>query len=401
MMALVTTFAGSCSRGPGVPQWLTPRGGGPFVVSLGGTHMTLPAFRAATDQRIARLQLPTGFRLEVFARGLRNPRMMVVAPDGTAYVTRMKQGDVVMLPDRNHDGRADEARVVASGLEQVHGIALREGLMYLATPHDVFTAAVRTDGTLSPVRRLYEAFPPGGRHPNRSLAFGPDHWLYLSTGSTCNVCVESDPESGAMLRMRPDGGGREIFARGLRNTIGFDWEPTTGALWGMDNGSDERGDSVPPEELNSIVANGEYGWPYCFGERTLDTRAVADLHPASAPDCRETAGPVSLYTAHSAPMSFVFYRGTQFPEPYRHDAFITLHGSWNRSEPSGYKVVRLHFVDGRPAGFEDFLTGYFDAHEFSQFGRPMGLAVTPDGALLVGDDANGVIYRVVWTGPAT
>lgn len=195
-----------------------------------------------------RLDLPEGFTITRFAEKLGEPRMLAAAADGTVYVTRRKPGDVLALKDKDGDGRAESQQPVVEGLEGVHGIVLHDGAMYLATVHDVYKAAV-TNGSVGKPSRILEGLPPGGRHPNRTLGVGPDGRLYVSIGSTCNACVEEHEESAAIIRAGLDGSGRELFATGLRNTIGFGWHPATGEMWGLDHGTDWLGDTFPPKEL--------------------------------------------------------------------------------------------------------------------------------------------------------
>jgi glucose/arabinose dehydrogenase len=198
-----------------------------------------------------------------------------------------------------------------------------------------------------------------------------------------------------MLQADADGKNRRIFAKGLRNTIGWDWHPTTRELWGMDHGSDWRGDEQPPEELNRVAEGRDYGWPFCFGAKQVDVFTARKPEGKTREQyCADTEGAVLTYTAHAAPMTLRFYRGTQFPAAYRTDAFVTFRGSWNREQPAGYKVTRLRFENNQPAGFEDFVTGFLSADGKSVFGRPVGLVELKDGSLLFTDDTNGVIYRV-------
>jgi glucose/arabinose dehydrogenase len=200
-----------------------------------------------------------------------------------------------------------------------------------------------------------------------------------------------------MLRVRPDGSQRAIYARGLRNTIGFAWHPQTRELWGMDNGSDWRGDDIPPEELNRIVEGGNYGWPFCYGDRVVDRYLNPEPKGMTREQyCARTLPPALIYEAHSAPLNLVFYTAGQFPAEYRNDAFVTMRGSWNRLPPVGYKIVRIRFQNGRPERFEDFLTGFLFDEGQSFFGRPAGMAIARDGSLLFSDDTNGVIYRIAY-----
>ena len=245
---------------------------------------------------------------------------------------------------------------------------------------------------------LINNLPDGGQHPNRTIAFGPDGMLYITVGSTCNACDEPNDEHATILRSQPDGSNRTIYAEGLRNTIGFGWHPQTRELWGMDHGSDWRGNDQPPEELNRIQQGEHFGWPFCWGDRRPDVYLSAEPKGTTKEEfCAKTQPPVLTYTAHSAPLGMVFYTGSQFPQEYRGDAFVTMRGSWNRNPPVGYKVVRVRYQNGKPVAIEDFITGFLNEKRTAQFGRPVGIAVAPDGSLLFTDDTNGVIYRMSYT----
>ena len=218
-----------------------------------------------------------------------------------------------------------------------------------------------------------------------------------SVGSDCDACEEANPEHATLLRSTLTGqaaGVRTVFARGLRNTIGFGWHPVTDALWGMDQGSDWRGDDLPPEELNAIVAGQNYGWPYCFADRQLDPVIQDPPGLSKATYCATTTPPALLNQAHQSPIGLTFYTGGSFPAHYLNGAFVAFHGSWNRKPATGYRVAFVPFVNGQPQGFEDFVTGFLSADGTSTFGRPAGIIAAADGALLFSDDTNGIVYRV-------
>ncbi|WP_375263025.1 YbhB/YbcL family Raf kinase inhibitor-like protein [Palleronia sp.] len=362
-----------------------------------------PAQLAPTPERLDRLSLPQGFEISVFAEGLVNPRMLAVADDGTVYVTRRAVGDVVMLRDEDGDGIADVEKTVASRPD-MHGIAIDGETVYLVTVGEIYRTTRREDGTLEPLGEpIVSDLPAGGQHPNRMVVVGPDGLLYVSVGSTCNACGETDPRNATMMRIAPDGSRSSIFASGLRNTIGYGFEPASGELWGMDHGIDWLGDNEQHEELNHLVEGNKYGWPYVYDDGQFNPQDEPPAGITLEEWAAESADPVALYVPHAAPMQMAWYTGDAFPEEYRGDAYVAMRGSWNRRPPSGYEVMRLDFEDGEPVGLEPFITGFLMEDEESpsgwgHLGRLAGLAAGPDGALYLSDDTNGVIHRIVYTG---
>jgi glucose/arabinose dehydrogenase len=302
-----------------------------------------------SDALLRSLKLPPGFEISVFAQGLGNVRWMQVAANGDVYASLRSQGEVLLLRDTDGDGVADVQKTVAR-IARVHGLLLHAGKLYMVSDRALDVADVQSDGTLSTPRRLLNDLPEGGNHPRRTLGMGPDGWLYLSVGSTCNNCLEANPENATLLRLRPDGTQREIVARGLRNTMGFAWQPVTGQLYGFDHGSDLRGDDQPPEELNAIVQGKHYGWPWCLGARVPDP-VQAQNPPGTSKQafCPSTQAPAATYTAHSAPIGFVFYTGA-VSCGYQGDGFVAMRGSWN-ALPAAYRVLRVRFgADGARHG---------------------------------------------------
>ncbi|WP_312949069.1 YbhB/YbcL family Raf kinase inhibitor-like protein [Agrobacterium sp.] len=342
------------------------------------------------------IKAPAGFNVDVFARDLINPRMLAVSRDGNLYATRRTVGDVIMLKDDNADGKADGVVTVASR-PNMHGIAFDGDKVFLVTIHDVYSADVKPDGTFGPLNRIIDDLPDAGQHANRTIDIGPDGMLYISVGSTCNECQEDNPENATILRASKDGKTRTIFVSGLRNTIGFDWEPMTGELFGMDHGIDWLGDEVQIEELNRIEQGKKYGWPYVYGMSGINPHINPPEGITLDQWAKQSTEPLLGYTAHSAPMQMAFYDGNAFPADYKGDAFIAMRGSWNRRPPSGYEVVRVDFENGRPVKFEKFLEGFLLQQEngkFGYLGRLAGIAVSKDGSLFVSDDSNGVVYKV-------
>ncbi|CCG99692.1 glucose sorbosone dehydrogenase [Fibrella aestuarina BUZ 2] len=357
-----------------------------------------PALVAATDQRIGQLRVPTGFTIAKFADGLGKPRQLAVSESGNVYVTNREAGTVTRLRDTNADGVVDEKQVVAT-IKSVHGITIHSGTMYLVAIKEVFSAPINGDGSLGTLRQLIGDLPDAGQHPNRTIGFGPDGLMYLTVGSTCNACAEPNPEHATMLVANPDGSNRRIYASGLRNTIGFGWHPQTKELYGFDHGIDWLGDEQQQEELNLIKQGAFYGWPYIYGDGNYNPHPRPMGDTTYAQIRARTTVPTLGYTPHAAPLAMTFYTAPSsataaFPADYQNDAFVTMRGSWNRTKPSGYNVVRVKFENGKPVRIDDFVTGFLVENNQSQFGRPVGIATLPDGSLIFTDDNNGVIYRV-------
>ncbi|HVF85443.1 MAG TPA: YbhB/YbcL family Raf kinase inhibitor-like protein, partial [Abditibacteriaceae bacterium] len=351
-----------------------------------------------TNARIQSLKLPPGFRIAKFAE-MYNPRMIAVADDGTVYVSQREPGTLVMLKDTNNDGRADIQKVITTR-KFMHGIALRGTYLYFITIRELYRARRKADGTIGTPQLLIKDLPDAGQHPNRTIKFGPDGKLYISVGSTTNAAREPNQENATMLVADADGKNRKVFASGLRNTIGFGWHPVSGRLFGWDHGIDELGDNHQREEINEIRMGKRYGWPYIY------ENGKAISHPVPPPaytfeDWRKmSTNPVLTHTAHSAGIQMTYYTGRQFPAQYRNDAFIVLRGSWNRNPPSGYQIARIRFDGaGRPVSVEPFVSGFlFQTPEspngWGHFARLAGIAVARDGALLVSDDTNNIVYRI-------
>jgi glucose/arabinose dehydrogenase len=336
---------------------------------------------------------PPGFAANVFAEGLDAPRFIAFGPDGVLHVADRGSRSVVALPDADGDGVADVTRVVADDLEGVHSLTHHEGAWYVGVPSGVVRLVDSDgDGVADARDTVVDGLPTGGSHTTRTVAFLPDGRMVVSIGSSCNVCQEEDPRRAAIVVYDDaDGGGERVFAKGLRNAVGLAIHPGTGDLWATNNGRDLMGDDLPPETVYQVEEGADHGWPACINGH------MEDPDEGFEGACAGIARPVVEMQAHSAPLGLTFYAGTAFPEEYRADLFIAFHGSWNRSELTGYKVVRLPFEDGEPArAVEDFATGWLDSGDVS--GRPVGLAVGPDGALYVSDDKAGFIYRISYSG---
>jgi glucose/arabinose dehydrogenase len=379
----------------------TPAHGEGFIAVGAVSHTVRPERRDFSEDLMRGLRMPAGFEINVFARDLENPRTIRVAPNGDVYVAEREAGRVRLLRDSNGDGRADVSRIVLDDLgedmEGVHGLAIRDGRLYMVTVNELYSAPIRADGGLGEPTLHIDDIPDGGQHPNRTMEWGPDGMLYLSIGSQTNGVPEPDERTATIVRIDPASWEYDVYAEGLRNTIGFGWHPVSGHLYGLDHNTDHRGDDWPPEEINRIREGRHYGWPWCGGDRQVDWHVAQNPEGDMSREqfCAQTEPPVLTYVAHAAPMQMVYYTGNSFPAEYRNDAFVTMRGSWNRNPPIGYEVVRIRFNDqGVPTAVEPFVSGWLVGGGRAHFGRLMGLAQAADGSLLIGDDTNGVIYRV-------
>jgi glucose/arabinose dehydrogenase len=339
------------------------------------------------------LSLPPGFRIAVYAADVPNARQMALGPAGVVFVGSMSQGKVYAVVDRDGDHKADAVHVLASGLTMPSGVAFRDGALYVAAVNRVLRFRdVARDLTRPPTPEVVsEAFPSDTHHGWKFIAFGPDGRLYVPVGAPCNVCPITGPLHATITRLDVGGGRPEVVARGVRNSVGFDFQPGTDELWFTDNGRDWLGDDQPPDELNHLTRPGEhFGFPHCHGDGTRDPE-----HNGGRA-CDQFTAPARLLGPHVAAIGMRFYTGTMFPEKYRGGVFIAEHGSWNRSTPVGYRVTFVKVEGGRATSYEPFAQGWLKGATAS--GRPADVLVMPDGALLVSDDKAGRIYRISYDG---
>jgi len=369
----------------------------PLLVATGRVH---------AQEAPAQWIVPAGFEVTVFAENVENARSLALGPEGTVFVGSRTGDKVHAVVDRDGDHIGERVVVIASGLDQPNGLAFRDGALYVATASQVLRfddIEARLDAPPAAVV-VRDSLPnPNAGHTWKVIAFGPDDLLYMSVGAPCNVCLSS-PMASTILRMRPDGSELEVFAEGVRNSIGFDWHPETGELWFTDNGRDGLGDDVPSDELNVAWEPGlHFGFPFCHqGD-------VADPEFGTQRACSTTEPPVQRLGAHVAALGMTFYTGSMFPESYRNSAIIALHGSWNRTVPNGYRVMVAHTEGRRVTGYEPFLDGGFLPNRDSgapggwaatsaAAGRPVDVLQMPDGSILISDDTGNRLLRVSYRG---
>ncbi|MFS8975983.1 PQQ-dependent sugar dehydrogenase [Cupriavidus necator] len=352
------------------------------IVLLAGTAPV----RAALP--LDQLRLPQGFRIGVVTDDVPGARAMTMSPSGTLFVGSQSEGKVYAVTDAL--GGKPRVRVVATGLRMPVGVAFRDGSLYVSAVSKIVRVdniEARLDNPPAPVV-VSDRFPTDGHHGWKFIAFGPDGYLYVPVGAPCNICAPDENRYANIMKMKPDGSDLQVVARGVRNTVGFDWHPATRELWFTDNGRDRMGDDVPDDELNRATAAGQhFGYPYCHAGN------VADPEYGSKRPCSEFVAPVARLGAHVAALGMRFYTGTQFPQAYRNNVFIAEHGSWDRSEPSGYRVVRVALdASGKATAHDVFAQGWLRGGK--PWGRPADVLVAPDGSLLVSDDMAGAIYRI-------
>jgi glucose/arabinose dehydrogenase len=335
------------------------------------------------------ITLPPGFTISIYAHDVPNARSMVLGPPGTLFVGSRSAGNVYAIVDRDGDQQADEVITVAQGLNMPNGVAWREGALYVAEVNRI----LRFDNIAGQLQQppppvvVNEHFPSERHHGWKFIRFGPDDMLYVPVGAPCNVCQRADERYASLMRLHPDGTGLEVFAHGIRNSVGFDWHPVTHVLWFTDNGRDMLGDDAPPDELNRAPQPGlHFGFPYCHGGDLPDPEFGRE-HP-----CQAFTPPVQKLGPHVAALGMRFYTGTMFPQQYHQQIFIAEHGSWNRSEPIGYRVTTVQLNQDQTVRYDVFAAGWLQRGR--SWGRPADVLVMPDGALLVSDDSANVIYRI-------
>ncbi len=335
------------------------------------------------------IKLPPGFAISVYASNVPNARSMVLSPHGILFVGTRTEGKVYAIIDRNQDNTADQVITLARGLNMPNGVAFRDGALYVAEVNRVLRfddIENHLDDPPQPVV-VNDSFPQDRHHGWKFIRFGPDGMLYVPVGAPCNICEPKDERYASLMRMKPDGTELEVFAKGIRNTVGFDWHPQTQELWFTENGRDYMGNDQPPDELDYAPQKGlHFGFPYCHGGNLPDPEFGKEHK------CEEFVPPAILLGPHVAALGMRFYTGTMFPEEYRKQIFIAEHGSWNRSTPIGYRVTLVRLENNRAVEYKVFAEGWLQHGR--AWGRPADVQVMPDGALLVSDDEAGAIYRI-------
>ena len=353
-------------------------------------------FAASDTHRdvLKQLHLPDGFTVSIYADNVPNARSLALGDNGVVFVGTGREGKVYAVRDGDNDGVAEQHYVITDNLTMPNGVAFKDGALYVAE----ISRIIRFDDIVRQLAKppkpvaIYDKFPSDTHHGWKYLRFGPDGKLYTAVGAPCNICQPDKDIYASLVRLNADGSDFEIIAHGIRNTVGFDWQPETNALFFTDNGRDYLGDDSPPDELNHWSVKGEhFGYPYCHGGDIQDPEFGADKK------CKEFTPPAWKFKAHIAPLGLRFYQGKQFPLEYKNQLFVAQHGSWNRTEPQGYRVVLVKFNQDKPIAEQDFISGWL-TKDGDVLGRPVDILTLPDGSLLISDDKLGVIYKVSYQG---
>lgn len=337
------------------------------------------------------IKLPAGFKISVYAENIPNARSMELSESGILFVSTRTAGNVYALIDNDKDFKVDEVITIATGLDMPNGVALKDGDLYVAEVSRVIKfpqieTNLRNNPSFTIVR---DDFPTARSHGWKFIKFGPDGKLYIPVGAPCNICLSEDPRFASIMRMNADGSELEIYAHGVRNTVGFDWHPVTKELWFTDNGRDMLGDDIPPDELNRAPEKGlHFGYPFLHGKNILDPEFGSQGDTSSYTKPTQELGP------HVAALGMEFYTGNMFPEDYRNQIFIAEHGSWNRSKKIGYRISLVRLNGNEAISYEPFAEGWLQGESVS--GRPVDVEQMPDGSLLVSDDFANAIYRITY-----
>jgi glucose/arabinose dehydrogenase len=363
------------------------------------TQDTTSAGMAQADTEklpLSKLRLPEGFEISIYAEGIEEARSMALSPKGTLFVGNRRKDKVYALVDTNQDYRADKVYVIASGLNMPNGVAFKDGSLYVAEVNRILRfddIENRLDNPPTPVV-VYDQYPTDKHHGWKFIAFGPDGKLYVPVGAPCNICERLDnPFYASITRMDPDGNNVEVFASGVRNTVGFTWHPENKEMWFTDNGRDMLGDDIPPCELNHAPKAGmHFGYPYCHGGD------LPDPEFGSKRKCEEFTAPAQKLGPHVAPLGIRFYTGNMFPKSYKNQLIFAEHGSWNRSKKIGYRLCIAELEGDKVVSYKPFIDGWLDNDSQEVWGRPVDVQLLPDGSMLVSDDYADVIYRITYKG---
>jgi glucose/arabinose dehydrogenase len=352
--------------------------------------MFLPSPSQGKPLPLDEIKLPPGFKISLYATAVHKARGMVFSPDGTLFVGSM-EGNVYALQDKDKDHKADKVIKIARDLLMPVGVDFREGSLYVSAVNKIVryeNIESRLENPPSP-GVVNDSFPSDRAHGWKFIRFGPDGLLYVPVGAPCNICKKEDERYATIMRMKSDGSDLEVFARGVRNSVGFDWHPETKELWFTENGRDWMGDDLPPDELNYAPQKGlHFGFPYCHGGDTPDSEFGKER------PCSDFIPPAIKLGPHAAALGMRFYTGRMFPEEYRNQIFIAEHGSWNRSKKIGYRISVVKLKGNQAVSYEPFAEGWLQGQK--NWGRPVDVQVAPDGALLVSDDFANAIYRITY-----
>ena len=347
--------------------------------------------RGTTDPITSRINLPSGFHIEKYAEGVKGAREMTLGENNTIFVGT-RGGQVFALEDKNLDYKVDNVLVIASGLNSPNGVAFKNGDLYVGEIHRIIKfedIENQLDNIPKPII-IFDEYPDKSHHGYKYIAFGPDGKLYVPVGAPCNVCEKENPVFASITRINDDGSNFEIIAKGVRNSVGFDWHPITNELWFTDNGRDMLGDDIPHDELNRISKIGQhFGFPYCHQGDLLDPDFGDNRN------CNDYQAPVQKLNPHGASLGMLFYTGEMFPKEYKNQILLCEHGSWNRSKKIGYQVSLVNLNENKATSFSVFANGWLMDNE-DILGKPVALLQLSDGSVLLSDDYSGIIYRITY-----
>ena len=378
MVGFVTLLASAYTTPPGKVATTTTDGSEAAITKYAET---LP---------LSTIKLPAGFKIEVYAE-VPDARQMSMSPSGTIYVGNKDKNSVYAIKDTDGDHKADKRWELAKGLNMPNGVAFSDGDLYIAEVSRISKLPAIESHLDSPPKpvTINDDYPKETHHGWKYIAFGPDGKLYVPVGAPCNICERKEEIFASITRLNKDGSGREVYAKGVRNSVGFTWHPTTKALWFTDNGRDMLGDDVPSCELNVASKSGmHFGYPYCH-EGSVKDAEFGDKRP-----CADFTAPADKLGPHVAPLGLKFYTGSMFPATYKNQLFVAEHGSWNRSKKSGYVIALVKVSNDKATGHEVFASGWLNNDTQKVWGRPVDVLMMPDGSMLISDDQAGVIYRV-------